>query len=129
LAFCLSSAFVGLQPAAAQLAPAAAPAGAFPANVAHNMAVGASRPGIPGAPQPPLGQANPASQQVDRTKVVRIYSGAGYFDGALAAKLSPILAKAFASSKPGPLPSVPGEPVAAAPKAGNQTNATEAPHL
>jgi hypothetical protein len=128
LAFCLALAFVGLQPAAAQLAPTAAPAGAFPANVAHNSTVGAIRPGIPGSPHPPLGQANPASQQGDRTKVVRIYSGSGYFDGVLAAKLRPILAKAFASSEPDMPQSVPGT-AAAGPKAENQTNAAEAPHL
>ena len=126
MAFCLASAFVGLQPAAAQSAPTA---GAFPANVAHNTAVAASRPGIPGSPTPRLGHANAAPQQADQTKVVRIYSGAGYFDGALAEQLRPILAKAFSSSNPGPLQSVPGEAVPGPAKPESQKKVTEAAHL
>ena len=126
MAFCLASAFVGLQPAAAQSAPTA---GAFPANVAHNTAVAASRPGIPGSPTPRLGHANAAPQQADQTKVVRIYSGAGYFDGALAEQLRPILAKAFASSKNDALKVVPDAAVAAPGKAESRSKLTSAPPL
>jgi hypothetical protein len=62
-------------------------------------------------------------------KVVRIYSGAGYFDVALAEKLRPMLAKAFPASGPDLAKSVPGAAVAATAKAASQSKLPLAVHL
>jgi hypothetical protein len=127
---CFAAGSLGLQRAAAQLAPppapvSPAPAGALPASyVAHNTAVKASRP-----PQTPGSKANAAAQQPDQTKVVRIYGGAGYFDNALAEKLRPMLAKAFPTSGPDAPKAVPGAAVAAPAKPESQKKVAEAAHL
>ena len=55
-------------------------------------------------PNRTLSIAAPVNSQVpqtDRTKVIRIYSGAGFFDLLLAEKLRPGLSKAFAASESG----------------------------
>jgi hypothetical protein len=125
---CLVAGSLGLQRAAAQVAPAPAPispapVAALPASyVAHNTAVKPSRP-----PQTPTSQTNAAAQQPDQTKVVRIYGGAGYFDNALAEKLRPMLAKAFPSSRPDPK-EVPGAAIAAPAKGESQSKLTLAAH-
>jgi hypothetical protein len=65
-----------------------------------------------GAPQAPprVPARSTSSVSASTSKVVRIYSGAGYFDAQLAEKLRPVLAKAFGA------PQVVGE--APAPKSG-----------
>ena len=129
LALCVASSSVGLQRAAAQLAAAAPPglpatAAASPSSfVAHNTTV-KSRPAAITS-----GQTNAVSQQPDQTKIVRIYAGAGYFNVALAIKLSPLLAKAFVSSGPDPLKSVSAEPVAAPAKVEIPSKVTVPSHL
>ena len=86
-----------------------------------------SRFSAPPAPGP-FTQMNLAPAAPGQTKVVRIYLGAGYFDHALADKLRPILAKAFASSKPDALKVVPDAAVAAPGKAESRSKLTSAPH-
>jgi hypothetical protein len=124
LAFCVASGSVGLQRAAAQQAgPPPAPEPASASLVARNPLVTSSRAVAPRSP------ANPAGQQSIQTKVVRIYGGAGYFDVALAKKLRPMLAKAFASSMPEPLKLAPVEPVAAPPTPESQKKVATPPRL
>ncbi len=101
---------MGLSPATAQGAPTA------------------SRFLAPPAPGP-FSQANLAPESPGQTKVVRIYGGAGYFDRGLAAKLRPILAKAFASSKNDAPKVVPGAAVAAPAKSESQSKLALAPPL
>jgi hypothetical protein len=63
--------------------------------VAHNLSP---------KPNHTLSLAAPVNSQVlqpDRTKVIRIYSGAGFFNLLLAEKLRPGLSKGFAASKSG----------------------------
>jgi hypothetical protein len=55
--------------------------------------------------------ANPATN-AGVTKLLRIFTGAGYFDDALAQSLRPMLAKAFPSSNPAPAQSVPAVTIA-----------------
>ena len=130
LTLCLAAGSIGLQRAAAQVAPAPAPispapVAALPASyVAHNTAVKPSRP-----PQTPINQTNAAAKQPDQTKVVRIYGGAGYFDNALAEELRPMLAKAFPTSGPDAPKAVPGAAVAAPAKPESQKKVAEAAHL
>ena len=87
-ALCFAFGSLGLQEAAAQstlkLAPPPSPIISSPGVVAPENA---NKPGT--------------------TKLVRIYNGAGYFDGALAERLRPMLAKAFPSSMPVPPQAVP----------------------
>ena len=102
LALCAAVGLIGVHQGAAQQAgPSPAPpatAGPAPASlVAHNTAVTPSRPASPPLP------VNASAQQPNRTKVVRIYGGAGYFDIALAEKLRPRLARGFASTKSNPV--------------------------
>ena len=99
---CFAFASVGLQRVSAQIAPAPAPPAqsAAPA-AAHNT----SRASHPAAPLP----ANAAHQDTDETKVVRIYRGTGRFDLAMAEKLRPNLAQAFA---PGKSPALPAAAIA-----------------
>jgi hypothetical protein len=129
LALFVAAESLALQRAAAQLAPSPAPvspppAAAVPASyVAHNTAVKPNRP-----PQTPTSQTNAAAKQLDQTKVVRIYGGAGYFDNALAEKLRPMLAKAFPSSKPDAPKVVPGAAIAAPAKGESQGKLTLAAH-
>jgi hypothetical protein len=94
---CFAFASVGLQRVSAQIAPAPAPPAqsAAPAAAANNTRR-ASHPAVP--------QANTALQDSDETKVVRIYRGTGRFDLAMAEKLRPNLAKAFAQDKSPALP-------------------------
>jgi hypothetical protein len=87
LAVCFAFVSLGLPRVSAQTAPAA-PA---PAAAAHNTAK-ASHPAVPVPANAPL-------QDADETKVVRIYHGTGRFDLAMAEKLRPNLAKAFAPGK------------------------------
>jgi hypothetical protein len=66
------------------------------------------------APKPnrTLSIAAPVNSEVpqpDRTKVIRIYSGAGFFDLLLAQKLRPGLSKGFAASKSGIVKPTTGE--------------------
>ena len=109
-ALCFASGSVSLQPADAQIAPAPAasqlaappaPSSAAPSGVVHNTSTHASHPGPIPAP------ASAAPQDSDETKVVRIYRGTGYFDQAMAEKLRPNLAKAFAPAKSAALPALP----------------------
>ena len=73
---------------AAENAPS--PASAAPSSlVAHNPSVASSRPVAPGLP----GDAK--VRPTDKTKVLRIYGGAGYFDLAMAEELRPTLARAL----------------------------------
>jgi hypothetical protein len=114
LALFVAAESLALERAAAQLAPSTAP-------------VSPVKPNRP--PQSPGSQTNPAAQQSDKTKVVRIYGGAGFFDNALAEKLRPMLGKAFPSSKPDALKVVPGAAVAAPAKSESQGKLTLAAHL
>jgi hypothetical protein len=82
LIFCFAFASVGLRRAAAQLGPPAPPFVSSPGVVSASTTV-ASTPGI--------------------TTVVRILTGLGHFDDALAEKLRPALAKAFPTSIPDPV--------------------------
>jgi hypothetical protein len=129
LALFVAAESLALERAAAQLAPSPtpvspAPAAAVPASyVAHNTAVKPNRP-----PQSPASQTNASAQQPNKTKIVRIYGGAGYFDNALAEKLRPMLAKAFPSSRPDALKAVPGAAVAAPAKGESQSKLTLAAH-
>src|SRR5208283_5454377 len=109
-ALCFASSSVSLQRADAQIAPAPAasqlaapppPSSAAPSGVVHNTSTHASHPG----PIPPPASAAP--QDSDETKVVRIYRGTGYFDQAMAEKLRPNLAKAFAPAKSAALAALP----------------------
>src|ERR1700738_3169073 len=109
---CFAAGSLGLERAAAQLAPPPAPA----SYVAHNTAINSSRP-----PQTPGSQTNAAAQQPGQTQAVRIYGGAGYFDNALAEKLRPMLAKAFGTSRPDAPKAVPGAAVAAPAKSESQS--------
>jgi hypothetical protein len=94
---------LSLQQAAAQLVPSSA----FPPEVAHNTSAKASHPRLSPA-------ATPATAaESDETKVVRIYRGIGYFDQAMAEKLRPKLAKAFAPAKSAALQTLPGAAIAA----------------
>jgi hypothetical protein len=63
--------------------------------VAHNLSTKPNRTLSLGAP------VNSQVPQPNRTKVIGIYSGAGFFDLLLAEKLRPGLSKGFAASKPG----------------------------
>jgi hypothetical protein len=63
--------------------------------VAHNLSTTSNHTLSLSAP------ANSQVRQPDRTKVIRIYGGAGFFDLLLAEKLRPRLSKGFAASKPG----------------------------
>ena len=60
----------------------------------------------------PAGMANPATN-AGVTKLIRIFTGTGYFDDALAQSLRPMLAKAFPFSNPTPAQSVPAVTIAA----------------
>jgi hypothetical protein len=115
-ALCFASSSFSLQPADAQIAPAPAasqlapppaPSSAAPSGVVHNTSTHVSHPGPIPAP------ASAAPQDSDETKVVRIYRGTGYFDQAMAEKLRPNLAKAFAPAKSAALPAVPVAAIAA----------------
>ena len=99
---CFAFASLGLQRVSAQIAPAPAPPAqsAAPAAASHNTSR-ASHPAVP--------QANTALQDTDKTKVVRIYRGTGRFDLAMAEKLRPNLAQAFA---PGKSPALPAAAIA-----------------
>ncbi len=90
-------------PCASAQEPAATPAAETPATpsagvaslVAHNLTI---------KPNHTLSLSAPANSQVrqpDRTKVIRIYGGAGFFDLLLAEKLRPRLSKGFAASRTG----------------------------
>jgi hypothetical protein len=92
--------------------------------MAHNAALKSNRP-----PQASLVPANAALQQADRTKILRIYGGSGYFDHALADKLRPALFKAFPFAKSEPAKPVPGISKTAPAKVEGQTKMTGAPHL
>ena len=100
---CFAFASLGLQRVSAQIAPAPAPPAA-PAAAAHNTA----RASHPAAPSP----VNAALQDPDETKVVRIYRGTGRFDLAMAEKLRPNLAKAFAPGKSPDLQALPAAAIA-----------------
>jgi len=126
---CVAAGFIGLLQAAAQQAgPSPAPetpatAGPAPASlVAHNTAVTASRPASPPLP------VNTSAQQPNRTKVVRVYGGAGYFDVALAEKLRPRLAKGFALTKSNLVRAASGE-VSVPAKAESQNKLTPVSNL
>jgi hypothetical protein len=71
--------------------------------VAHNTSVASSRPVAPGLP------VDPNVRPTDKTKVLRIYGGAGYFDLALAEELRPTLAKALALQQIDPVKTVPSQ--------------------
>jgi hypothetical protein len=98
---CFGIALIALPRVSAQ--QPASPAAGIPATpsvgaaslVAHNLSP---------KPNHTLSLAAPVNSQVpqtDRTKVIRIYSGAGFFNLLLAEKLRPGLSKAFAASEPG----------------------------
>jgi hypothetical protein len=69
--------------------------------VAHNTLVASSRAVAPSLP------VDPNVRPTDKTKVLRIYGGAGYFDLALAEELRPTLAKALALQQIDPVKTVP----------------------
>ena len=108
--FCVALSFLGLLRAAAQSAP---------------IITRFSAPPAPG----PFTQTNLAPALRGQTKVIRVYLGAGYFDRALAARLRPILAKAFASAKNDAQKVVPDAAVAAPEKAESRSKLTSAPTL
>jgi len=80
--FCVAFGSIGLHRAAAQFGPPAPPV--------------VSSPGVV-----PSATTTPGN-----TRVVRIFTGSGYFDDALAAKLRPALAKAYPFSIPEPVKAV-----------------------
>jgi len=124
-ALCAAAGSIGLYDGAAQQAAPETPATASPAPaslVAHNTAVTSSRPASPPLP------VNASTQQPNRTKVVRVYGGAGYFDIALAEKLRPKLAKGFASTKSNPVKAVPDQVIVPV-KADSQRKATAVSNL
>jgi hypothetical protein len=90
-------------PYASAQQPVAAPATEIPATpsvgaaslVAHNLSTNPNHTLSLSAP------VNSSARQPDRTKVIRIYGGAGFFDLLLAEKLRPRLSKGFAASKSG----------------------------
>jgi hypothetical protein len=94
---CFAFASLGLQRVSAQIAPAPAPPAqsAAPVAAAHKTSR-ASHSAVP--------QANTALQDSGETKVVRIYRGTGRFDLAMAEKLRPNLAEAFAPRQSPALP-------------------------
>jgi hypothetical protein len=102
LVFFCAAGFSTLPYADAQQA-ASAPATEIPATpsagmaslVAHNLSTKSNHTLSLSAP------ANSEARQPDRTKVIRIYGGAGFFDLLLAEKLRPGLSKGFAASKSG----------------------------
>jgi hypothetical protein len=96
---------VGLQRASAQLGPPAAPQ----------------------VPSPGTGQLVNGPNRPPTTKVVRIYSGTGHFDDALAEKLRPTLAKAF-DYRPDPIQPVPGATAAAQAQPDSQKKVAAAAH-
>jgi len=102
---CFAFGSLGSQRAAAQVVSPPVPSSAFPVQTSHNTSAKASHPG--------LSQAPAAAAESDETKVVRIYRGTGYFDQALAEKLRPNLAKAFAPAKSAALQTLPGAAIAA----------------
>ena len=111
--FCLATGFLGLQRAVAQ-------------------AAGPPAFQLPASAQLPAPVALPSANAADRastTNVVRIYSGPGYFDAALAERLRPMLAKGFALSKPERLKSVPAEPLAAPATPDSQKKVAQTPRL
>ncbi len=114
---------LGLHQASAQQ-PAAEPsvvAAAAPASlVARNPAVTSSR-----AVSPPV---NATTLRPDTTKVIQIYSGAGYFDLALAEKLRPALVKGLASTRSNALPAPPAA-ISVPVKAEGPKNVTEVSNL
>jgi hypothetical protein len=73
----------------------ATPSAGVASLVAHNLSPKPNRTLSIAAP------VNSEMPQPDRTKVIRIYSGAGFFDLLLAEKLRPELSKSFAASKSG----------------------------
>jgi hypothetical protein len=73
----------------------ATPSAGLASLVAHNLSTKPNHTLSLSAP------ANSQVRQLDRTKVVRIYGGAGFFDLLLAEKLRPGLSKGFAASKSG----------------------------
>jgi hypothetical protein len=123
---CAATGSIGLYQGAAQQA-GASPAQETPATgpaslVAHNPAVTSSRLASPPLP------VDASAQHPNRTKVVRVYGGAGYFDVALAEKLLPRLAKGFASTKFNLAKATSGE-VSVPTKADNQNKAPPLPNL
>jgi hypothetical protein len=73
----------------------ATPSAGLASLVAHNLSTKSNHTLSLSAP------ANSLARQPDRTKVIRIYGGAGFFDLLLAEKLRPGLSKGFAASKSG----------------------------
>lgn len=100
--FCLATGLIALPWASAQQ-PVSAPVAVTPVTsspeaaslVARNPFTKPNRP--VSLPVP----VNSPARQPDRTKVIRIYGGAGYFDVLLAEKLRSRLSKGFAASKSG----------------------------
>ena len=111
---CFAFASVGLQRVSAQTAPA-------PVAAAHNT----TRASHPAAPSP----VNAVLQDPDGTKVVRIYRGTGRFDLAMAEKLRPNLAKAFAPGKSPDLQALPGAAIATGSAAPNPEISKKATRL
>jgi hypothetical protein len=94
---------IGLPYAIAQ-EPVAAPAAEIPATPSAGVASLVAHNNLTIKPNHTLSLSAPANSQVrqpDRTKVIRIYGGAGFFDLLLAEKLRPRLSKGFAASGPG----------------------------
>jgi hypothetical protein len=91
-------------PYASAQQPVAAPAAEIPAMPSAGVASLVAHNNLTIKPNHTLSLSAPANSQVrqpDRTKVIRIYGGAGFFDLLLAEKLRPRLSKGFAASKPG----------------------------
>ena len=87
---------------------AATPSAGAASLVAHNLSSKPNRTLTLAAP------VNSQARPPDRTKVIRIYSGAGVFDLLLAEKLRPGLSKGFAASKSGIAKPTTGEAAAPA---------------
>ena len=80
------------------------PGAAIPATPSAGVASLVAHNNLPIKPNHTLSLSAPANSQVrqpDRTKVIRIYGGAGFFDLLLAEKLRPRLSQGFAASRPG----------------------------
>jgi len=96
-ALCLAAGSIAFTRAGAQQSPSSpttenppSAASSSSSLVAHNTAVASTHPVAPSLP------VDPKVRPPVKTKVLRIYGGAGYFDVVLAEELRPRLAKALA---------------------------------
>lgn len=91
-------------PCASAQEPVATPAAGISATPSAGVASLVAHNNLTIKPNHTLSLSAPANSQVrqpDRTKVIRIYGGAGFFDLLLAEKLRPRLSQGFATSRTG----------------------------